>query len=480
MSIQTRINQIIEEKKDKIIHVHDHIWEFAETRFEEFKSAELLCKVLTEEGFTVTKGVAEIETSFVASFGSGTPIIGVLGEYDALDGLSQQAGVAEQKSLVENGKGHGCGHHSLGSSALAAVIGIKEYMQENNLVGTVQYYGCPGEEGGSGKTYMTRAGCFKNVDVALTCHPGIENSVTAYNFLANIQTYFKFHGISSHAAASPHLGKSALDAVELMNVGVNYLREHIIQEARVHYAVTDSGGRSPNVVQPEAEVLYLIRAPKLAQVREIYARIIDIAKGAALMTGTNLEVVFDKGCSNLVPNRTLEKLLHQKFQEFGPVPVDKQDIEFARKIIKTLNEKQSTSSRDMLVMLYGEKGKPLIQMIKDKDVVDVVYPFIDIDEAIPASSDIGDVSWNVPTVQITTVCFANNTPFHSWQEVAQGKSELCHKGMLHAGKIMASAAIDLLENPALLEKIQAEFKERLGGETYECPIPLNVKPASRR
>lgn len=340
MICKENVLKIIEEKKDLFIKVSDEIWEFAETRFEEFKSSELLCEILEEEGFVATKGIADMETAFVASFGSGKPVISFLGEFDALYGLSQEAGIAEKKPVSDGGKGHGCGHNALGAGALAAAIAVKEYIKVNNIQGTVRYYGCPGEESGSGKAYIARAGYFKDVDAALTWHPGSTNSVMSCNFLASISAYFKFKGISSHAAASPHLGRSALDAVELMNVGVNYLREHVIQEARIHYAITDAGGSSPNVVQPNAAVLYQMRAPKLSQARDIYDRVVNIAKGAALMTDTTLEIVFDRATSNILSNRTLEKLLYEKFEEVGPVPVDEEDIEYAKNIRESLNEKE--------------------------------------------------------------------------------------------------------------------------------------------
>lgn len=475
-----KLLSFIEGKRGLLVEVSDSIWEFAETRFEEYKSSDLLCKVLSDEGFIMDKGIADMQTAFVAAFGSGKPVIGILGEFDALNGISQKAGVAQFCPVKDGGNGHGCGHHALGASALAAAIAIKEYIKESGIVGTVKYFGCPGEEGGSGKAYLARSGYFKDVDVALTCHPAQENSITAYNFLATITAYFKFHGISSHAAASPHLGRSALDAVELMNVGVNYLREHVAPDSRIHYAITNAGGSSPNVVQSEASVLYQVRAPKLQQVREIYERIQNVAKGAALMTDTTLEVTFDRASSNLIPNRALEMLAHEKLVEIGPVPIDKEDVKFAREIINSLNDKQKTCSEQMLELLYGEQSKDLINLIKGKEIADIVFPYTPVEKSIPASTDLGDVSWNVPAVQILTASYANNTPDHSWQKVAQGKSNLCHKGMLHAGKVMALTAVELFENLELVKKIKKEFKDRLGEETYICPIPPEIKPSPRR
>src|SRR5699024_4100684 len=252
--------------------------------------------LLKAEGFQVERDVGGIETAFIATYGDGSPVIGILGEYDALSGMSQQAGVPTKTPIKEGDNGHGCGHNLLGVGSLGAVLAVKQMIDERQLSGTIRYYGCPAEEGGSGKTYMVRAGLFDDVDIALTWHPGTSNSIMCGQSLANYQVYYKFKGKSSHATISPHLRRSALDAVELMNVGVNYLREHIIPEARVHYAVTHTGGHSPNVVQAEAEVLYLMRAPQVDDVEHIYKRINDIAKGAALMTGTEVDIVFDKAC----------------------------------------------------------------------------------------------------------------------------------------------------------------------------------------
>ncbi|BEU88980.1 M20 family metallopeptidase [Selenomonas sp. TAMA-11512] len=481
MQLKDEIKHLVESKKSIFTNVSDEIWGFAETRFEEFRSAELLERVLEEEGFSVKKNLADMETAFIGEYGSGKPVIGILGEYDALYGLSQEAGIARKKPVVDGGKGHGCGHNVLGASALAAAVAVKDYMKEHNLPGTVRYYGCPGEESGSGKAYMARAGLFGDVDVALTCHPSFENSITGYNFLATLQVCFKFHGKSAHAGACPHLGRSALDAVELMNVGANFLREHVIQEARIHYAITDSGGLSPNVVQSEAAVLYQIRTPQLPQANDIYQRIVKIAKGAALMTETELEIVFDRGSSNIIPNRTLEKLCHDKMVELGPEPVDDDDMKFAQEIVDSLEGSDRTYSKDMLEMIYGpEKSAELYRQIDGKLIMDTIYPYTPVASPVSASTDVGDVSWNVPVVQVLTTCYANNTPNHSWQQVAQGKSPLCHKGLLLAGKVMALAAVELMQKPELVREIRDEFKERMQGLEYVCPIPPDVKPAPHR
>ena len=480
MVVKDKVLPYIDAKREMLLKVSDSIWEYAETRYEEHKSSELLCKVLAEEGFTVTKGIADMETAFVASYGSGKPVIGFLGEFDALYGLSQEADIAEKKPLVEGGNGHGCGHHALGTGALAAALAVKEYMKENNTKGTVKYFGCPAEEGGSGKVYLARGGYFNDVDTAITWHPFTSSNIMTFNILATVSASFKFYGISSHAAGSPHLGRSALDAVELMNVGVNFLREHVEQDTRMHYAITDAGGCSPNVVQAQAAVLYQIRAPQLPQVREIYERVVNIAKGAALMTDTRLEVVFDKATSNVIHNDVLEALLYEKFKEVGQVPIDDKDIEYARKMRETLNAKEKHLDETLTVAMFGELGRKVLDQISGKEIIDIIYPYEPSNIVAMGSSDLGDVSWNVPTVSFQAVTYAKDTAPHSWQQVAQGKSDLCHKGLLHAGKVMALAGAELLENPELVVKAKEEFDKRRGGETYISPIPPEVKPSALR
>jgi aminobenzoyl-glutamate utilization protein B len=466
MNVVQRISEIIENKRDVYIGVSECIWDYAETRFEEFKSAELLCKTLESEGFTVERGVAGIETAFIGSFGSGKPVVAILGEFDALSGLSQQKGTAQEEPIVKGGNGHGCGHNLLGSGSLAAAVAVKQYMEENHIVGTIRYYGCPGEEGGSGKTFMAREGLFDDIDFALCWHPFDYNGIMSIESLANYQVYYKFKGKSSHAAGSPHLGRSALDAVELMNIGVNYLREHIIQEARVHYAVTNSGGLSPNVVQANAEVLYLIRAPRVSQVQEIYERVCDIAKGAALMTGTQVEIVFDKACSNIIPNTVLETVMYRNFKELG-VPVhDEQELQLAKEVRATLSEQEKNS-----VSLPSD--------MRDIDMANWLNPYQGT-SPLYGSTDVGDVSWIVPTAQCATASFVLGSPAHSWQWVTLGGTSIGHKGMLHAGKVMAATAIEVMQSPQLIEQAKAELKERLGGQTYSCPIPKDVVASARK
>ena len=473
---KTQLDEVIEQKKQLFIQASDTIWQYAELRFAETQSVELLCEILASEGFSVKKGIAGLSTAFVASFGAGSPVVAILGEYDALSGLSQQKNIARREPVAAGQNGHGCGHNLLGVGSLAAAIAVKEYLSRNNLSGTIRYYGCPGEEGGSGKTFMAREGAFDGSEVAITWHPMTHNSVFSMSTLANFQVAFKFHGKSSHAGTAPHLGRSALDAVELMNVGVNYLREHIVPEARVHYAITNSGGNSPNVVQPEAEVLYLIRAPKVDQVQGIYERVCKIAQGAAMMTETHCEVVFDKACSNYIPNRVLGKLLLENFIEVGAPRPDVEEMHFACAIQNTLSEQERNSDLQMAADFIGEERKDLLQALQQSVLSDVILPSVFSPKLLSGSTDVGDVSWILPTAQLCVACNVFGTPGHSWQTVVQSATPFGHKGMLTAGKVMARTIIDLMERPALVAEAQAELQDSLAGSRYVCPIPAGVMP----
>ncbi len=473
------IKTYIDKNQDLFIRINDKIWEYAETRFEEYKSAKLICDTLEKAEFKVDKNLADMETAFIAEYGSGKPIIGILGEYDALSGLSQVGGITEQKSLEPGAPGHGCGHNVFAAATVAAVMAIKEFLKEKNLSGTIRYYGCPAEEGGSGKAYMARAGLFDDLDLALTWHPGGYNAIMSMSSLANYQVYYRFFGRAAHAAGSPHLGRSALDALELMNVGVNFLREHVIPEARMHYAITNTGGTAPNVVQAEAEVLYLIRAPELDYVKEMYERINDIAKGAALMTGTKVEIVFDKACSNMIPNHTLGHLLLDSLNNVV------KEISYTDKEISYASEMQETfpggsSPIKKLLPLLDEEGKKIAKRLEHKSLCDEVLPYIKYDSPMSGSTDVGDVSWVTPTAQFSAVCCALGTPGHSWQYVAQNNTSIAHKGVLIAGKTLALTTAQLFENEELIKKAQTEHIENLDGRKYECPIPEDVKPAVKR
>lgn len=458
------ISNIIDGKKEILIEISNQIWEFAETRYEEFRSSELLCTILEAEGFDVQRNVGDIKTAFIGSFGSGGPVIAILGEYDALFGLSQKSGVTVKEELVPGGTGHGCGHNLLGVGSLAAALAVKQYMEQNAIKGTIRYYGCPAEEGGGGKAFMARAGVFNDVDIAFTWHPWDENLAYNATMLATCQVYYKFKGKSSHASFSPHLGRSALDAVELMNVGANFLREHIIPEARLHYAITNTGGLAPNVVQAEAEVLYKLRAPKLSQVKEILKRVDDIAQGAALMTGTEVEVHFDAASADLIPNITLSKVMHEQFVNIGGENYSEEETEFAKAI-------QSTLSAELKEKIKKNDGKVLSNTVNQ---------FQEEIGFLAGSTDVGDVSWLVPTGQVYVTTCAFGSPFHSWQLVTQGKTSIAHKGMLLAGKVLAASALEVIQNAEIIKKAKNEHQKQLGGEIYSSLIPIQTKPSPLR
>lgn len=474
---QEALNAIDRERK-VITDTSDMIWETPETAFQEAASADALMVALEKEGFKVEKNLAGIETAFSGRYGQGKPVIGILGEFDALSGLSQKDGTTEKVPVEDGAPGHGCGHNLLGAASVGAAVAVKEYLDKNKKEGTVIFFGCPGEEGGSGKSFMARDGVFDELDCAISWHPDDLNRVWCDSSLANYQVIYRFYGTAAHAAGCPELGRSALDAVELMNTGVQYLREHVIQEARIHYAITNTGGYSPNVVQPFAEVMYLMRAPKLNQVGEIYERINDIAKGAALMTGTKMEMQFVKACSNIVCNTTLSEVLQKNLEEVEREPYTAEEIRFAEDLIETYGGKQDRLSQH--VGRYEKSRKAEIEKLMDEHVNDAlndfIVPMMDVEIVMAGSTDVGDVSWVCPTAQIGTVTAAAGTPGHSWQMVTQGKSSVAHKGEVFAAKVMGAAIIDLLEAPETIGQAKEELKKRLGGFKYENPIPKEVRP----
>ncbi|UVV67861.1 amidohydrolase [Brucella anthropi] len=457
------IERTVAAHTDNLKAVSDAIWSFAEIRYEETRSAALLADELEKAGFAVERKAGNIDTAFVASYGEGHPVIAILGEFDALTGLSQKEGLTEHEPITEGGNGHGCGHNLLGTGSLAAILALKACKDELGLSGTIRYYGCPAEEGGGGKAYMARAGLFDDVDVAFTWHPWDENLAYNARMLATNQLYFTFRGTSAHAGFEPHLGRSALDAVELTNVGCNYLREHIIQDGRIHYAITDTGGRAPNVVQSQAQVLYKVRAPRMDQVRDITERVKDVARGAALMTGTQLEITFDAASADLVPNVTLARMMHGEFGKLGVANFSNSEKDFAASI-------QRTFSSDVQSRIK-KHGKILSEDLN---------PFLEDPTFLHGSTDVGDVSWLVPTGQVYVATEAFGTPPHTWQMVTQGKSGYAHKGMLQAGKVMAASAVQTLINPDLIIAAKNEHREQLGGESYEPLIPADAKPQRLR
>ncbi|MGG8299094.1 M20 family metallopeptidase [Klebsiella sp. 141196] len=471
------VDDIITSRRDDFCAIADDIWDHPETRFQEFWSAARLADALETEGFQLTRYAGGIPNAFIASYGEGKPVIALLGEFDALAGLSQQAHSAEPTSATPGENGHGCGHNLLGTAAFAAAVAAKQWLQQQGGAGTLRFYGCPGEEGGSGKTFMVREGLFDDIDAALTWHPEAWAGMFSTSTLANIQAAWRFTGTAAHAANSPHLGRSALDAVTLMTTGSNFLNEHIIEKARVHYAITDTGGVSPNVVQAQAEVLYLIRAPEMADVQQIFARIEKIAQGAALMTETSVSCRFEKACSSYLPNRTLEAAMYQAVCHYGTPQWSDEERAFAADIRATLGVNDINNSLKNIAGTSGEEGKAFARRHHDTVLIDEVAPWAATENVLAGSTDVGDVSWKAPVAQCFSPCFAIGTPLHSWQLVSQGRTSIAHKGMLLAGKILGATAIRLFSDRPLLEASQQELAQVLAVTPYQCPIPRDVVPS---
>ncbi|WP_157019094.1 M20 family metallopeptidase [Mesorhizobium xinjiangense] len=465
MSNSERIWELVDEPRTAYEALSDRIWGMPEIAYTEFRSSAEHAAMLREEGFKLTENVAGIPTAVMGEAGEGGPVIAFLGEYDALPGLSQEANVTEPCPVPGNDYGHGCGHNMLGSAALLAATAFKTYLAENNLPGRVRYYGCPAEEGGAAKAFMVRDGAFDDVDCALTWHPASLTRVDDMQSPANTRIDFTFTGRASHAAAAPHLGRSALDAVELMNVGVNYMREHMPSSARIHYAMIDGGGIAPNVVQGKATVRYAVRARDVHGMMALNERVIKIAKGAAMMTETQVDIRVLSAVSNLLANTPMDETMQANMDRLGPVVFDAADRAFAARIQETLSEEDIVSD-------YHRCG---VEPMDDKPLCDFIVPFRQVGEAMIGSTDVGDVSWAVPTAQARVATHAIGTPGHSWQITAQGKAGPAHKGLVYAAKVMAGSAVDLLNNPHLLEAARDDHRRRTSKTPYICPIPPDVK-----
>lgn len=455
--------------------ISDAIWEHPELSLKEHFAAATYCDALETLGFTVEKNLCGIETAFSGSFGAGHPIIGILGEYDALSGLSQVSGATECKAVEDGASGHGCGHNLLGAGSLAAAAAIKEYLQASGKSGTVIYYGCPGEEGGAGKAYMAREGLWYKLDAALTWHPSDTNENSTGTNNSCIQVLYKFKGVAAHAAGDPFNGRSALDAVELMNVGVQFLREHTTEDCRIHYAITDAGGISPNVVQSKASVLYMVRANKVADSVKLQARVDDIAKGAALMTGTEYERVFIDGTAETLPNYTLEKLVHAAFEEVGVPQYSEEELAFAKALKMTFPPAHELPGVGAHYDAQIAKTVKALTQDNTRVMNDFLMPQFSGEGFMPGSTDVGDVSWQTPTAQVYVAAWPTGAPGHSWQVVSCGKTSLAHKAIACAGKVLAAAAIALIDDPALLKAAQDEHKTR-AESGYVCPIEADAVP----
>ena len=443
--------QSIESRRAAYADVAKQIWAFAEVGYQEQKSSALLQQQLREAGFTIRAGVADIPTAFVASFGSGKPVVAIIGEFDALPGLSQEP-VPRRSVVTSEGAGHGCGHNLLGTGAMASAIAVKEWLAAGHA-GTLRYYGTPAEEGGAGKVYMVRAGLFSDVDAVVTWHPGDRNEASPSTNLANITGKFRFHGVAAHAASAPHRGRSALDGVEAMDYMVNMMREHVPQETRIHYIIT-RGGAAPNVVPDFAEAYYYARQPDMRILDGVWDRIVDAAKGAALGTGTTMDFEITGAVWNVLPNEYLSSVMTKNLERIGGFGYTPEELKFAEDIRKTLTETPTVA--------IGSQEK--------------VQPSR-VGAVGTASTDLADVSWNVPTVSMTAATFVPGVPAHSWQATACAGSTVGIKGMMVAAKAMALTTMDLFIDPSHIQKARAEFDQKRGpGFVYTTRL-ADRKPA---
>ena len=451
----------------------DDIWNYAELSLQETRSAKRYVDFLQRAGFTVETNIVDIPTAFTATYGTGKPVIGILAEYDALSGLSQKANATVKEPVTAGGCGHGCGHNLLGAGALAAALGIKHYLSGGHS-GTVILFGCPGEEGCASKAFMAKRDLFRSLDAALTWHPGDSNEITSGSNQASLQVLYRFHGIASHAAESPHMGRSALDAVELLNVGVQFLREHIPHADALHYAILDAGGCSPNVVQPEATVLYMLRSDTVPHAQKLLARLDNIARGAALMTDTTMERRFIDGTADTVPNAVLEQVLYRNMESLGVPAYSDEETAFAAALRDTYPHEELPGK----VWAADADSKAQVKALSEnntKPLNDYLMPYRHSDRQAFGSTDVGDVSYQTPTAQFTAVTWASGSPGHSWQNVSIGKHSIAHKGMLYAGKVLCAAAIDLYESPDLLAQARTEWQLQTAGG-YTCPIEDGTVP----
>jgi len=462
-----------EQYQEELEVLNQTIWDAAEVLYQEKISARTLADCLEKHGFQVEHGVGGLPTAFKAVYGKEGPSIGLLAEYDALDGLSQKAGLFYKECRAETTHGHGCGHNLLGTAVVAAALVVKDYLDKEQCPGKIVVYGCPAEEGGSGKTYMARAGAFEDIDVALTWHPSTINASMGCRTLANIQAAFRFKGKASHAAIAPEAGRSALDAVELMDVGCNFLREHMGMTDRVHYAIRDTGGVSPNVVQSQAEVLYLVRSERNESAKELFDRVVDIARGAALMTETEMEMQVESAVSDTIPNEVLGKLAYEVMVQLKPPAYSEEECEYIHRLHELVGE-GAVLNDDGAVPHYDMENRR--KLVMEHPMADFILPYKLVQQVQQGSTDMGDVSQKVPLIQVQTACFAQGTPPHSWMWVTQGTSSYAIKGMLFAGQIMADMAKRLLTDHGLLAQAKEDFYRKKGKRQYICPIPKEVSP----
>jgi aminobenzoyl-glutamate utilization protein B len=466
MKLNNVITGWVDDHTEDLIDLSTKIWNYAELGLQEYQSSKLLANKLEKEGFSIEMGVAGMPTAFVATWGKGKPVIGILGEYDALPGLSQKL-AAKKEPIIPDASGHGCGHNIYGVAAAGGAIAAKEWMEKGGMDGTIKFYGCPAEETLVGKVFMARDHVFDDADVSLTWHPNSVNSLWASRSLAMNSVKFNFYGKSAHAAANPEAANSALKAVQLMDIGVNFLREHLIDPIRIHSTITNGGG-APNVVPDKAQIWYYIRAPHRSEVVETYEKLINIAKGAALMTGTDYNIDFITGCYDMLPNKVLGQVLLNNFKKVGAPSFDEQDMKLAKELTDTFDQ----GMKEVVVKTSGAPNNLLDKILHDE----VIEPY-DEGKCMSGSTDVADVSWNIPTAQFTTACAPIGTPGHSWQNVVAVGSTIGQKGMITAAKVIGLSVVELIENPSLVAQAQDEFRNEIkhkGG--YVSSLPDGLKP----
>lgn len=466
------VNSSVEARREDYCRMSDTIWDYAETAFQEHKSSALQQEYLKNCGFTVESGLAGMDTAFCASFqqGEGGSVIAFLGEYDALPRLSQREDSLSEDPIVPGGAGHGCGHNGLGVGCLAAAVAVKEYMEHAGIAGEVRYYGCPAEEGGGGKAFMVRDHVFDGVDVALSWHGLCGPSVCGGSWgLATYQIKYTFTGKAAHAGGSPHLGRSALDAAELMNVGVQFLREHMPPKTQIHYAFLDSGGPAANVVHPRAVLTYIIRAPRITELPELLERVNKIAKGAAMMTETEVEIQVTSDCADVVPNDTVTAVLKENSEAFFPIARSTEELAYAEKFSQLATPQAAAFQRERAAKVFDGEDKSELEQ--------PVFSFLaKSNEGFGICSDIGDVSYVVPLSYIMVTTSPVGTPNHTWKTVTVGKSPLMHSAVLTAAKCLAAAGVDMLLDPRKVAKAHEELRRRTASGGYPYPLAPDLKP----
>jgi aminobenzoyl-glutamate utilization protein B len=468
----------LDEQTPRFTRMSDQIWEKPEILWGEFFSSGLQMDFLEKEGFKITKNPAGMNTAFIAEWGYGKPVLAFIGEYDALPGLSQ-ALKPKREPVVAGAPGHGCGHNLLGVAELAAAVATQKWMEKNQVAGTIRYYGCPAEEIGGGKVFMARDGLFNDLDAALSYHPGIYNMPSLMRTVAIVSSTFNFKGVSAHAGGAPYMGRSALDAVELMNVGANFLREHVLDGTRIQYIITN-GGQAANIVPEFASVNYILRAESPEYLMDVAERLRNIAKGAALMTDTTFEEVFESGFANMTSNRYLGLLMEKVMKSIGAIEFSKEEIAYAQKINDSFPGTNADYIEDKVITLQIPEGQAaLLREYKDLPLLGANFPAMDGGIVFKGATDVGDLSQVTPTGALWTACFPTCTPGHSWANVATGGMTIGHKGMMHAAKILALTATEMLTDKTHFEKAQAEFEKMMAGKKYKPLIPEGFMPPHR-